>query len=210
MNEDELKRLWQTQSLGDMQRPPAKSISEMKQKMRQFNRILFWRDLRELVACLIVIGWSGAFFCVYRHENTVLTQIGYVVLLLTGILIAVKLFAARRSKRAFGHPASVREFLSGELDQVDRQIRLLKTVLWWYLLPLFCGIFLVVIGAELKSMRGIESVVANAICWPTMGLVFWFIYRLNQRAVVKYLAPIRAELLDLLREIAETESLTSG
>ena len=56
MNDLELQKLWQQANVP----PPASAtdmeiIYRMKRKMRKFNRDIFWRDARELVACGIVI-----------------------------------------------------------------------------------------------------------------------------------------------------------
>ena len=67
MNDDELKQLWQQQSLRN---PPSAAllISAMQKQTSQLRRCLDTRDVRELVACAIVIIIFGVFyFTVYRE-----------------------------------------------------------------------------------------------------------------------------------------------
>lgn len=194
MNEQELKQLWQKQPVPEPAPTPTNAmIEQMNQKMRKFNRTLFWRDARELIACVFIIVWFGLNL---RHATSTLTQLGDIVLVLSGLFIGANLLAARRSNQAFLNPSSVRDFLGGELDKVNRQIKLLRTVLWWYLLPLFCGVSLFSIGANLDLAIEIPVISTYAL---TFGLVYW----INQYAVRKTLLPLKTELEQTLRSMSQ-------
>jgi hypothetical protein len=196
MNENEIKQLWQTQALPAP--APVDDLSgRMKQKMRRFNRDIFWRDIREVAACAVIILWFGADL---RHDHSTLRWTGDVILVLSGGYIAAKLLRARRSQRSFLNPDSVREFLAGELDKVERQIRLLRTVFWWYLLPLLCGVCLFFVGTN-------SDLLTDAIVLPVFFLTYWFIYWINQYAVKKTLLPLKTELEQMLKSVTDlTES----
>jgi len=194
MNEQELKQLWQKQPVPEPAPTSTNAmIEQMNQKMRKFNRTLLWRDARELIACVFIIVWFGLNL---RHAHSTLTKVGDIVLVLSGLFIGANLLAARRSNRAFRTPTSVRDFLGGELDRVNRQIKLLRTVLWWYLLPLFCGVSLFSIGANLDLV--IEIPVLS-----TYALTFGFVYWINGYAVRKTLLPLKTELEQTLGSISE-------
>jgi hypothetical protein len=215
MNENELKQLWQKQPVPAPTATPAAApgrdtIDLMKQKMRKLNRTLFWRDARELIVCAVIIVWFGAdlfsgifnrslahfFGPQFRHANSTLAQIGDVVLVLSAVLIGAKLLLARRTSRAFLQPSSVREFLGGELEKVNRQIRLLRTVLWWYLLPVFCGVALIFIGAD-------RDVFSDVVVLTSIAASFGVIYWVNLHAVRKTLLPMKVELEEALGAMAE-------
>ena len=209
MNEDELKRLWQKQPVpAEAAAPKMETIKLMKTKMQKLDRTLFWRDARELIACAVIILWFGADFCSgllghsqhpgqhLRHAHSALRLSGDVVLVLSAVWIGVKLLAARRTNRAFLHPSSVRDFLGGELDKVNRQIRLLRTVLWWYLLPLFCGVTLVIIGTN-PDLE--EDALVIGLMAATFGVIYWA----NLYAVKKTLLPVKAELEQALADAGE-------
>ena len=72
-------------------------------------------------------------------------------------------------------PSSVREFLDAEAAQVARQIRLLQSVLWWYVAPLFLGMALMVLGDA-------GTFLGKALAVLILFLVGWFIHWLNQYA----------------------------
>ena len=63
MNDDELKALWQQQTLRN---PPSAAllISAMQKQTNQLRRCLDARDIRELVACAVVIVIFGIFYAV--------------------------------------------------------------------------------------------------------------------------------------------------
>ena len=203
MNEQELKHLWQQQVIqAPTQESGDKLAERMRQKTRQLNRTLLLRDGREWIACIAIVLWFGADL---RHNNPTLTQIGNVVLVLSALIIGVRLLAARRVKRVFLHPPSVTEFLSSELNNINHQIRLLQTVLWWYLLPIFSGAFLVVIGPQTGSKSGgrltSDMLWEDTIVLLTFALLSYFLHWINQRAVRTQLSPIKDELAQFLHDI---------
>ena len=200
MNDLELKQLWQRQSLPSP--PPASDreiIDQMKRKLRRFDRNIFWRDVREIAACLFLIVWFGFGL---GHKASALTHLGNIIVMLSCVFIAAKLLAARREQRAFLNPRSVREFLLGETAKVSRQIRLLQTVLWWYLLPILCGAMIAVLG-------GPHSLVRKMIVLLSFIPIGWFVHWLNQYAARRVLQPLKTELdltLNSVPEFSEPEN----
>ena len=55
MNDDELKKLWQQQSLRDPALSPTQVMSAMQNKTTQLRGTLWARDIGELAACVVVI-----------------------------------------------------------------------------------------------------------------------------------------------------------
>lgn len=200
MNELELKLIWQKQTIQPVSRLLDDGLVEqMKKKMRRLGRTLFWRDVREIGACALLIAWVGAKF---SAKNSWLSSAGGIVVILSCALITLELLRARRAQHAFLNPASVREFLDAEAARVARQIRLLQSVLWWYVAPLFLGMALMVLG-DAGTFRG------KALALVILFLVGWFIHWLNQYAVRKMLLPLKVELertLDSMSEFSKPEN----
>jgi len=82
------------------------------------------------------------------------------------------------------------------LNAVRAQSRLLGSVLWWYLLPLFVGVTVATWGLRIDPFTKI-------LCTVFFVAVNAFIYRLNQRARAKQLLPLEAQLESLIHS-AET------
>lgn len=197
MNDDALKKLWKEQQLAPASPvPDAELISHMKNKMKKFDRQIFWRDARELVACVFIVLF---FSCAIPFSPSTLSAAGCLVLVLSAIYIAWRLIAARRAHPPMPESAPTGDFVRAELAKVDRQIHLLRTVLWWYLLPLFVGVELFVIG--LPSAPG-EKLAMSAIMAALCAFVYW----LNLWAVRKHLTPLQQELAKTLDSLGQSPS----
>jgi hypothetical protein len=193
MNEDELKQLWQRQPLRAPDVSPAQLISAMQKQTSQLRRILDARDLRELVACALVIVVFGFFA---YGERILISRIGHWIVMGSTIFIAWKLVHTRRKTPPAPAGATVVESLHAELRAVRAQSRLLGSVLWWYLLPGFIGLLVGTwgMGIDLSIKIGATLVFIA---------VDAFIYWLNKWARAKQLLPLEAQLESLIHA-AET------
>ena len=87
-----------------------------------------------------------------------------------------------------------------ELRKVENQIRLLKSVAWWYLLPLFIGVILHNLGGE-------GGFLSKLLYFAFVLALYGFIYWLNQRAVKTNLLPLKRGLQALLHSAETGEPL---
>src|SRR5205085_2714290 len=117
--------------------------------------------------------------------------IGCSILILSGIFIGCNLIISKRRVPVADPSASVEEAIRTEIRKVDVQIRLLRSVWWWYLLPLMVGVNLVFSG-------GSPSLAANLSYALAVLLIYIFLYWLNQRAVNRNLIPMKTELEALI------------
>jgi Protein of unknown function (DUF3887) len=198
MNDDELKKLWQQQPLREPAPSAAHLISAMQSKTSLLRRYLDARDLRELMACaLVIIAFGCFYFTVYREP---LSRFGVWIVIGSMIVIAWKLIHTRRTTPPAPPGATVVESLRAELNLVRAQSRLLGSVLWWYLLPSFIGVTVATWGLPVDRFSKI------------LGTVFFiavdaWVYRLNKRAVSKQLLPLEAQLQSLLHSADTGEPL---
>ena len=105
--------------------------------------------------------------------------------------------------------------VKNSLNQVEHQIWLLRNIFWWYLLP-----FTIALLAFFGQVAWQSGVATNdwlaALAFGTslfvfVGLLYSFIYYLNQRAVRTQLEPRRQELLALLTTLSdETTNKVTG
>ena len=194
MNDLELKLLWQKQALpAHAPVVDASLVENMQKRMKRFDRTLFWRDARELAACGVVAFWFGRSL---TSQPSVTTRLGAVVVILSCLFIAWRLISARRSQRSFPARDSVAEFLSVEVAKVSRQIRLLQSVLWWYILPIYVGVALI-------SFGGPAGLMAKAVFMVVLVLSGGFLHWINQYAVRKTLLPLKHELEATLKAVTE-------
>jgi len=199
MNEDALKKLWREQNFRSSPALPDEAqIALMKTRMKGFDKTISWRDYGEVAACIFIIvffGWNLIF-----RNNSVLTQAGCIVLIASAVFIAWKLIGSKRRLPKAEPDAPVFDAAKVELQKIENQIRLLKSIAWWYLLPLFVGVMMHYWGAAASfgSKLGFSA---------TVLVVYIFIYWLNQRAVNKKLLPLKRELESLIHSAETGKSL---
>ena len=198
MNDAELKKLWQKQPLRDPAISPAQVMSAMQNKTTQLRRTLLARDVRELLACVVV----GVVFAIYFFINRApVARLGALITVAGSIFIAWKILHTRRATPVAKPDATVVESLRAELHSVRTQSQLLRSVGWWYLLPLAVGVLVFVWG-----MPSTNLVFKIGFTLVELALNV-FIYRLNQRAVSNQLLPVEAQLESLLRSAKTGEPL---
>jgi len=94
MNDEELKKLWQEQPLREPKVSAGQVISAMQNKMSGFRRALKARDMRELLACAVVVIVFGLYAF---YERTPIVRVGWLIVVASMFFIAWKLVHARRS-----------------------------------------------------------------------------------------------------------------
>ncbi len=197
MNDDELKKLWQQQTMNDHNLSAAQLLSAMQNKMSQFRRNVRARDFGELLACAIVVIIFG-FYVLY--ERTPIVRVGWLLVIGGAVFVAGKIIHARRSAPPAAPGATIVESLRAELNSVRIQSRLLGSVLWWYLLPLGVGLLVATWGMPIHLHAKIPTTLLYIA-------IFAFIYWLNQSARSKRLLPLEAQLESMLHSAATGEPL---
>lgn len=197
MNDDELKKLWRQLPLRGPELSAAQVISAMQTKMIKFRRSLLSRDIRELVACAVVMIIFGFYFF---NERTPVVRLGWLIVIGSAVFIAWKLIHARRTTRPAPPDATVVESLRAELNAVRAQSRLLGSVLWWYLLPPIIGLLVATWGMKVNLHAKIP---VTLVFIAVYGFVYW----LNQWTRSKHLLPMEAQLESLLHSAETGQSL---
>lgn len=189
MNIEDLQALWKTQPSDAPVVDEATLLKKVKADSATFDRTIRRRDWRELIAALLLAVWY--FFPAQPPIGPRWALIAAVSLILVVPLVAV--WARRRvQRREPSRSGDLRHELSGAIAHTRLQVRLLRLVTWWYLLPLW------VAGLLHELYRHDEL----ARRWWSSQLVvivpfFIFVYWLNQRAVRKTLQPQLAQLTAL-------------
>jgi Flp pilus assembly protein TadB len=190
MNASELEEIWKRQKTTE---PSPENIAEIAASVqaidRKFKRKIWWRDLREIGAALavaVVFGVLGLTWLRWIAVASCLFVAGYIL-------------RSRRAVRTISESSSVAERLHQMIHETETQIGLLRSVLWWYLLP--CAVGTVAFAVDrlprtFSARHLIIFFVAMAICYVAA-------YGLNQRVVRKALEPRRATLQRTLVEVLQ-------
>lgn len=201
MTFDELQNKWQSQRENfKLSIDSDVLLKQVKRNKRNFESTIFWRDIREVgVAFLMII-----FFLYVGIKNNLWPMwLLAIVSLWVGVFMVVDRLIQKKRQPKFSE--NLKGCIKNSLWQINHQIWLLKSVLWWYLAPPgigcliwfgYCGISIIIsnhlhIGWLLFILGGIVGMI----------FLYWGIYCLNQRAVRKELVPRKDELEDLLNSM---------
>jgi hypothetical protein len=200
MSPDPLQQAWQAQAApARLTLDADRLLAEVRRNHRALDAVIFWRDVREVgVSVLLIPVWILMGVCLALPFTWYLTV--PVLVWIAGFLLMDRL-RHRPPPAAAAEP--IVQCLRTSLAEVEHQIRLLGSVLWWYLLPPGVSTFLFLGDVAWRTGGGRWAAVPLAGAVALVGLVFLGIYRLNQAAVRAELEPRRQELLTLLADLQE-------
>ncbi len=199
MNFDELQKEWNEQdSQSQVSVDHVALLKLVQRNQRSFEGVIFRRDSLEIAVALAMVPywiWSGI------KGDLLWTW----YLMIPGVLwVAGYLFFDRRSQKR-NQPqlgTSLRVSSERAASQVRHQIKLLKNVFWWYLFPIALPIIIYFAHRALLDRDG--WVFANQTLF--VGLLYWGVYELNQRAVRKNLVPQAEELEGFLNSLEQSSA----
>ncbi len=205
---DDLQTLWRT---ADDPPPPVDPdrIAALRSEAARFDRSIRWRDWRETAAAGIVAAAFGGMW----PDAPLVGRIGIVLAIAGAGLVVAWMWRAQRLCPRPAPDLTAAGALRIALGRVDVQIDLLRSILWWYLLPLTPGPLVFMAGVYLEVFAELPAdpslaVIAflAALCvapFLIVGGVFGFIYWLNQRAVRTDLLPLRNRFATLLHDLSD-------
>ena len=195
MNFEELQKTWQAQPAGVRVTIATEALlREVRRNQRNFAVLIFLRDLRETGLCLVAVlffGWQG-----WQHREW---STGLLVLACAwvGGYMLVDRWQQGRCRPVVNDP--LKHCVTHSLQQVNHQIKLLKNVLWWYLLPFDAGLAAYILIPSARSWHnGLDACFVTGFVVGFCGLMTGALYWVNQYAVRKELEPRRRELAVLL------------
>jgi hypothetical protein len=190
MNASELEHLWQRQQPFE---PSPEKIAQIAATVsnldRKFRRRIWWRDLREIAAVLILAVWFGL------SGQTWLRWLAVASVL----FVAAWIIRSRIGVRPGREMPSVIERLQQMIRETETQIHLLRTVLWWYLLPCGVALFVMLLDSPPRNLSSSQLLIFVSPMIPFFLAIYW----LNQWAVRKKLVPRRENLRHALAELSQ-------
>jgi hypothetical protein len=145
--------------------PGPLSTDTLLQHARLFQSGIWWRNLRESLAGLVVLALQVRAFFEWPDPMTRVTKI----LLIAGVLFILgflNLYARPHRVPEAGTPDAVLRFHRAELV---RQRNILRAVPLWYLFPILPGMLL----GLAADWQGIPSVVGLMIIAAVFALIWW-------------------------------------
>lgn len=202
MNFDQLQHEWQRDVAAKTTRVDPDVITQVRAGSRTFVRTIFWRDVREVSAAVLVALVFGRIALAAQAEGSPAwpAKLASVLPLGVTVFMLIDRWIARRRTSPRG------DTLAAEIERaaagVRHQVWLLRNVFWWYLLPLAGSVVLVAMQFALYAPTDMPAVakwiVVGMMLIPAAG-INWWVWRLNQRAVCDDLQP-RLDQLEQQRD----------
>jgi hypothetical protein len=188
-----LKELWNSAAP-----VPNKKGDEMLhlaiERTRALDRQIAARNALECAAALFTTAFFG--WAAWRAPS-LLEQLGLAIVSLGGLWIIYYIRQYGRGPSEVDAGLDLAAYRKVLLENCSRQIRLLQTVQFWYLGPLYAGLLIANAGAALRLTREGRSVFGPVFTVALVTLVFAGILLLNQRVGVGRLRSVRKELVEL-------------
>jgi hypothetical protein len=174
VNDGDLQALWQSQALDQK----AMSLEEIRAKAKRLERIVARRNRREYVGA--VVGVAGFGWIMWVGPSGII-RVGAGLFIVAVIFVVYRLHS-RGSTPPLPAELGMRSALEFHCLQLVRQRDLLRSVWWWYLLPLLPGMLVVQIGRALVHPERLTGVVIY--CVVVVGGAAG-IHELNRRAAAR-------------------------
>lgn len=193
MNASELEHLWQRQQPIKLSPENIAQIAATVDKVdRKFRRKIWWRDLLEIGAALVAAAFFGLVGQTWLRWLAVASCLFVVAWIIRSRLIV----------RPVREIPSVIERLQQMILETEMQIQLLRSILWWYLLPYAVAIFAIVLDSIVRDSWNF-NLPFLLIFGSVTAAMYVAIYWLNQRALRKKLGPRRENLRHALAELSQ-------
>tara|TARA_R110000737_G_scaffold225837_1_gene240595 strand:+ start:929 stop:1519 length:591 start_codon:yes stop_codon:yes gene_type:complete len=195
MMEDELIKIWQSSPNQEkIKFEKSKLMIEVQSSLDKIQRSWKYMIIRETIAAIIAI--PAFLFITYNVPYTI-SKIGSIWIVLAVIYILIRLKSAKKHKPTDFTETYI-DYLYKTKDYLNAQKKLLDTVLYWYVLPVFPGYVLILLGfIHIPEKRKI--IIIAALAFVVMAILAHF---LNKRGVRKEFDP-RLKKIDELIQVLE-------
>jgi hypothetical protein len=182
--DDDLRSLWKSQA-DDV---PSLSLDLVRIRSRMLERRVHRRNISEYAAGLVVVAFVLP--RLWTAPNGVLAAGG--VVLLAGIAYVTYRMHASGSARKMPSDLATRSCVEFHRAELERQRDLLQNIWTWYLLPLWPGMGLILIGATMERPdRGLFALGTAVLAVLVAFQIAW----MNKRS-----ARTLQEMIDRLKE----------
>ena len=171
---DDLGEVWRTQNVEHTQM----TINEIREKTREFQRKIYFRNLREYVAIAIVAAFFG--YSMGKYPPLMRAGAGLII---AGVLYVAYQLHRRGSSKIAAADLATASCLDFHRTELERQRDLLRGIWSWYLGPMIPGLALMVVAAGMANPDHLPHVWGYVGLYSTVvALAFFLVARLNRRA----------------------------
>jgi hypothetical protein len=199
MKLDDLKSGWKTEveqqceqtNLTDVVRSLEKETNKLDKSVKRRDR------LEISIALLLIPAWIWKLF----YAASLIQSVGLWIAILACLLIPYKMLKAKQVEGP--KDDSLLGFLAVEKIKLEKQKKLLESIVVWYIAPLMLAIVLITAGATVNN-SGFPQMNQNmGIYYFSCALLSVGVYFLNKRAVKKQFTPLLDKVNLRIKELTE-------
>ncbi len=192
---DKLNEIWHSEAASSSTSQKEKEGEEMLtmviERTRKFDRQILLRNMREVVAAAIV---TGIFAWFAWKAPTGLERIGDALVAASGVWITYYVLRFGAGPKALDPGVSLNAYRELLRENYDRQVRLVRSAKYWYLLPMYVGLAVVSLGMWLRLHGAGQSVRPAVMSMVIITVGFGFVWILNEVYAVRCLEKLKREL----------------
>jgi len=208
MKEQELKNIWQHEARNpEIAITMDELVHSFKQELNTAHNRVKYRDAREI---MVALALTVLFIALAFMAPLLLSKIACVLCALSFLYVINKLRQNREAVVVPKMTTSYRERLSGQHHFITKQMQLLNTVLYWYLVPILGSQLLFVWSLGNEGTYVPDGFMAEVLTTSLthkliMTAVFlilgYYVLRQNKKAVRINWAPLLAKIEILRSEL---------
>jgi len=191
MSRDQLCDLWQGDSHSIKRTMEDREMLTMViERTRSFDRRIAARNAMECIAAVIVVGIFSWF--AWRAPST-LEQLGFGMVAASAIWIGYYILRFGAGPGPLDPAASLNGYQQVLRANYEQQIRLLRNVKYWYLLPPFVGLLVANLGLCLR-LGSVQGLWIALVTMATVTCIFGLVWIANEVYGVRYIERLKRDL----------------
>ncbi|SMG35512.1 hypothetical protein SAMN05661096_02351 [Marivirga sericea] len=213
MNDQNLINIWKGSSRNIQLNLNYDDLAnELKRKANQLDKSIRKRNQLEIGLAILLLPIALYLFFEVPYY---LFKSGVLLMAVWFLYVIYKLKKTRGLKTDFGTNATLKHQLNKQKRYVEEEVKLLKSVLYWYLLPPYTGLLLMISSAyfhrdvqwENSFLRGLlsENIYGHLVYIIFLTALYFYIYKLNMKAIAKDLMPVVHDIEKIERELETSE-----
>jgi len=191
MSRDQLCDLWHGESPSPIEKEGEEMLNMVIERTHSFDRRIVVRNAIECVAAFVVVGIFAWF--AWRAPS-LLERVGNAMVAASGLWIAYYILRFGSGPRRLDLGVSLNAYNQLLRANYEQQIRLLRNVKYWYLLPPYVGLLVANLGLWLRLHGDGKGSWAALVSMATVTCIFGLVWIANEVYAVRHLEHLKREL----------------
>lgn len=197
MEFDDLKAIWKKEI--EMQTQTI-NFDKIRAQVDQYDHRAKFSWAVELLTCAAIVIAVGFGWFVVEKPN-ILFQIGMAAMIVSVIFVAAKIFSNRRTISVDNWTLLGK--INTQIEKREKEEKLLNSVAYWYLTPLFIAVLLASYGGYSQRTGSYVPDAGLWIYWVACLALYIGIYFYNQRQAKTKLKPLLDQLYGLRDQLKD-------